>query len=84
MAMRPGRRSVCGIGREVSRGGVITRCFRTPRTRIELNAAVEIPEWNGKKIRIMLEEDAFFDGEKTRYIDGRQTSLHLIPRRPHD
>ncbi len=51
---------------------------------IELNAAVEIPEWNGKKIRIMLEEDAFFDGEKTRYIDGRQTSLHLIPRRPHD
>ena len=49
---------------------------------IELNAAVGIPEWNGKKVRIMLEEDAFFDGEKTRYIDGRQTSLHLIPRRP--
>ncbi len=27
---------------------------------IELNVTVEIPEWNGKKIRIMLEEDAIF------------------------
>ena len=46
---------------------------------IELNATVNIPEWN-KDIRIMLEEDAFFDGEKVRYIDGRQTELWLIPR----
>ncbi len=35
---------------------------------IELNATVNVPEWN-KDIRIMLEEDAFFDGEKVRYID---------------
>jgi hypothetical protein len=28
----------------------------------------------------MLEEDAFFDGEKTYYIDGRQTELMTIPR----
>ncbi|MDX1585380.1 MAG: M24 family metallopeptidase, partial [Balneolaceae bacterium] len=46
---------------------------------IELNATVNIPEWN-KDIRIMLEEDAFFDGEEVRYIDGRQTELWLIPR----
>lgn len=46
---------------------------------IELNATVNIPEWD-KDIRIMLEEDAFFDGEKVRYIDGRQTELWLIPR----
>lgn len=45
---------------------------------IELNVTVPIPEWNGKKIRIMLEEDAFFDGTKTWFIDGRQTELHLI------
>ncbi len=46
---------------------------------IELNATVNIPEW-GKDIRIMLEEDAFFDGEEVRYIDGRQEQIWLIPR----
>lgn len=46
---------------------------------IELNATVNVPEWE-KDIRIMLEEDAFFDGEEVRYIDGRQTKLWLIPR----
>jgi Xaa-Pro aminopeptidase len=47
---------------------------------IELNAAVEVPEWNGKVVRIMLEEDGFFDGEKFWYIDGRQTKFWLLPR----
>ena len=46
---------------------------------IELNAAVELPEWN-KEIRMMMEEDAFFDGETVRYLDGRQQELFLIPR----
>lgn len=45
---------------------------------IELNATVAIPEWGGQKVRIMLEEDAFFDGTAVRYIDGRQTRLHII------
>ncbi len=50
---------------------------------IELNTGVYIEEW-GKEIRMMMEEDAFFDGESVRYIDGRQTELLLIPRpRPH-
>ncbi|MEO1653796.1 MAG: M24 family metallopeptidase [Bacteroidota bacterium] len=47
---------------------------------IELNAAVKIPEWNNKKIRIMLEEDGYFDQQGFRYIGGRQTELLLIPR----
>lgn len=46
---------------------------------IELYAESPMPEW-GKTIRIKLEEDAFFDGEKTYYIDGRQEGLMLIPR----
>ncbi len=46
---------------------------------IELAAIVELPEWQ-RSIRIKLEEDAFFDGESVRYIDGRQTELYLIPR----
>ncbi|NBC85779.1 MAG: Xaa-Pro aminopeptidase, partial [Bacteroidetes bacterium] len=47
---------------------------------IELNAQVAIPEWDDQKIRIMLEEDAVFDGTTVRYLDGRQTELYVIPR----
>jgi len=45
---------------------------------IELSATVPIPEWGGQKVAIKTEEDAFFDGEQVRYIDGRQTDLYLI------
>ena len=44
---------------------------------IELNAATFIPQWK-KEIRIMLEEEAYFDGQGVRYLDGRQTQFHLI------
>jgi Xaa-Pro aminopeptidase len=47
---------------------------------IELNAATEIPEWK-KAVRIMLEEDGYFDGNTFRYIDGRQTEVYTIPRK---
>jgi len=40
-----------------------------------------VEEWD-KSVRIRLEEDAFFDGERTWYIDGRQREFHLIPRPP--
>ena len=53
--------------------------FANTAYSIELNTAVFLPEWN-KEIRIMMEEDAFFDGKEVRYIDGRQTELFLIPR----
>ena len=46
---------------------------------IELNAATMIEEW-GKEIRIMLEEDAFFDETGVWYIDGRQKEIMMIPR----
>lgn len=48
---------------------------------IELNAATYIEEW-GKEIRIMLEEDAFFDKTGVWYIDGRQKEIMMIPRVP--
>lgn len=44
---------------------------------IELNAAVEIKEWK-KTIRIMLEQDGYFDQNGFRYISGRQTKFHLV------
>ncbi len=46
---------------------------------IELNAATLVPEW-GKEVRIMLEEDGFFGKDGFRFINGRQTSIMLIPR----
>ena len=46
---------------------------------IELNAVVFVKEWN-KDVRIMLEEGAFFDGEKVTYYNGRQKSILAIPR----
>jgi len=48
---------------------------------IELNAKVNLPEWNNKTIRVMLEEQAVFTDEGVRYMDGRQTNLLLIPRK---
>jgi len=47
---------------------------------IELNAEAEVPEWDNQVVRFMTEEDAFFDGETVRYLDGRQTEITLIPR----
>ncbi|EAY29666.1 M24 family metallopeptidase [Microscilla marina] len=47
---------------------------------IELNAKVKIPEWNNKKIRVMLEEDGYFDKTGFQYIGGRQKQILLIPR----
>ena len=72
------------IGLWDRQGGVPGRgdypLFANTAYSIELNAAVAIPEWGGQTVRVMLEEDAFFDGESTWYIDGRQTALWLIPR----
>jgi Xaa-Pro aminopeptidase len=46
---------------------------------IELNCSTEIPSW-GKSVRIMLEEDGYYDQKGFRYISGRQTQPLLIPR----
>jgi len=45
---------------------------------IELNSTVSVPEWDGQDVRFMLEEDAYFDGDETYYIDGRQQEFILI------
>jgi Xaa-Pro aminopeptidase len=47
---------------------------------IELNTRVFISEWN-KEVRVMMEENAVFDGQQTNFIDGRQKTFYLIPRR---
>lgn len=46
---------------------------------IELTTYAEVPEWGGQRVDFRAEEDAFFDGEQVRFLDGRQTELALIP-----
>ena len=45
---------------------------------IELNAKSVVPEWNNQEVEFRLEEDAFFDGSRVLYLDGRQSEFHLI------
>ncbi len=46
---------------------------------IELQATTAVPEWDGQRIRMMLEEDAELTPEGTmRWIYQRQTELHLV------
>jgi Xaa-Pro aminopeptidase len=49
---------------------------------IELNARAAVPEWNGQEVEFRQEENAFFDGQTVRYLDGRQTRFYLIQPRP--
>lgn len=45
---------------------------------IELTTFGAVPEWGGQIVDFRTEEDAFFDGETVRFLDGRQTELILI------
>lgn len=44
---------------------------------IELNNQFYSDQWQ-QDVVIMLEEDAFFNGESVEYLNGRQTQFHLI------
>ena len=44
---------------------------------IELFAATDVPEWR-KLVRIMLEEDGVWDGERFYYLDGRAKEIQLV------
>lgn len=45
---------------------------------LELNATVEIPEWDNEKLMTCLETNVYFDGKKVHYMAERQTELILI------
>ena len=45
---------------------------------IELNAKKEVPEWGNQEIRMSLEQDAWWTGEKLVFMAGRQKKLHLV------
>jgi Xaa-Pro aminopeptidase len=48
---------------------------------IELSQTQAVPEWGGQMVQFRTEEDAFFDGQEVRYLDGRQKAFHLIGSR---
>jgi Xaa-Pro aminopeptidase len=48
---------------------------------IELSQTQAVPEWGGQMVQFRMEEDAFFDGQEVRYLDGRQKAFHLIGSR---
>jgi Xaa-Pro aminopeptidase len=45
---------------------------------IELNIRAKCPEWGGQDVQIALEQDAVFQKSGPRFLDRRQTVLHLI------
>ena len=49
---------------------------------IELTSYSAVPEWDGQIVDFRTEEDAYFDGETVRFMDGRQTELVLIASQP--
>jgi hypothetical protein len=45
---------------------------------IELNVRAAVPEWGDQEVQIALEQDASFTKAGARFLDERQTRLHLI------
>lgn len=45
---------------------------------IEGNVKLQLPEWDGHWVQIKLEQGALFDGERVRYLAGRQTRWHVV------
>ncbi|MDO6416806.1 M24 family metallopeptidase [Sphingomonas sp. BIUV-7] len=48
---------------------------------IELAAYLAVPEWGGQEVQFRAEENAYFDGTRVRFLDGRQTAIRLIPNK---
>lgn len=45
---------------------------------IELGVSHVVPEWGGQTVEFLLEEDALFDGETVRFLDGRLVEPTLV------
>ena len=45
---------------------------------VELSVTGTIPEWDDQEFRLPLEQDIIFFGDRAVFLDGRQTSFHII------
>ncbi len=46
---------------------------------VELNTGTPVPEWGGKKVFVMMEDDAYLTPEGFRFFRPRQEQFYLIP-----
>ncbi len=44
----------------------------------ELSVDMPIPEWNGRDLRLAIEQDVIFTGGRVHFLNGRQTAFHLV------
>ena len=47
-------------------------------TAIELNTSTPVPEWDGQKVTIMMEDDAYLTKDGMKWFRPRQTAFYLI------
>jgi Xaa-Pro aminopeptidase len=47
-------------------------------TSIELNTSTPVPEWNGQKVTIMMEDDAYLTKDGMKWFRPRQTQFYVI------
>lgn len=47
-------------------------------TAIELNTSTPVAEWNGQKVTIMMEDDAYLTRDGMKWSRPRQTSFYLV------
>lgn len=47
-------------------------------TSIELNTSTAVPEWDGQKVTIMMEDDAYLTKDGMKWFRPRQTAFYLI------
>ena len=47
-------------------------------TSIELNTSTSVPEWDGQKVTIMMEDDAYLTRDGMKWFRPRQTAFYLI------
>jgi Xaa-Pro dipeptidase len=47
-------------------------------TSIELNTSTAVPEWGGRKVTIMMEDDAYLTPQGMQWFRPRQTQFYLI------
>jgi Xaa-Pro aminopeptidase len=45
---------------------------------IELNTAIEVPEWDGQKVFVMQEDPAYLTDEGYRFVRPRQEAFYLV------
>jgi hypothetical protein len=45
---------------------------------IELNAKRHVPEWGDQEVKMSLEQDAWWTGDKLVFMAGRQKKLYMV------